>query len=193
MLEINKAMAMRLKDLRVQYGWSLDRAAKETGVSKAMLGQIERGESNPTIATLWKIATGFQTSFSNLIGQNCDSAPSSVVVNVEQLRHKPTKDGMIIAPLFPYHSRYGFELFELTLLPGYERISEPHDTGVSEHVVVISGEVDLLINGVWQKLLEGSAIRFPADVEHGYRNESDCKSVFHNLIHYPSTARRGVR
>lgn len=38
-----------------------------TGVSKAMLGQIERGESSPTVTTLWKIATGLQVSFSSLL------------------------------------------------------------------------------------------------------------------------------
>ncbi len=31
-----------------------------------MLRQIERGESSPTIATLWKIASGFDGSFSSL-------------------------------------------------------------------------------------------------------------------------------
>ena len=56
-----------LRALRTGRAWSLDRAAQETGVSKAMLGQIERGESSPTIATLWKIASGFNTSLSSLI------------------------------------------------------------------------------------------------------------------------------
>ena len=60
MQEMNQHLAQRLKGLRSELGWSLDVAARETGVSKAMLGQIERGESSPTVATLWKIATGFR-------------------------------------------------------------------------------------------------------------------------------------
>ncbi|HBQ78933.1 MAG TPA: XRE family transcriptional regulator, partial [Erwinia persicina] len=52
-------LANVLRVRRSERGWSLTRAAQETGVSKAMLGQIERAESSPTIATLWKIATGF--------------------------------------------------------------------------------------------------------------------------------------
>ncbi len=55
-----------LKQLRQANGWSLTLTAEKTGVSKAMLGQIERGESSPTIATLWKIATGFNVPFSFL-------------------------------------------------------------------------------------------------------------------------------
>ncbi|MBS0638148.1 MAG: helix-turn-helix transcriptional regulator, partial [Verrucomicrobia bacterium] len=56
-----------LKALRKERGWSLDKTASETGVSKAMLGQIEREESSPTIATLWKIANGFNIPFSTFI------------------------------------------------------------------------------------------------------------------------------
>lgn len=67
MQEMNQHLAQRLKGLRSELGWSLDVAARETGVSKAMLGQIERGESSPTVATLWKIATGFRVSFSSFI------------------------------------------------------------------------------------------------------------------------------
>ena len=67
MENIYKHIATTLKELRQQKGWSLDKAALATGVSKAMLGQIEREESSPTIATLWKIASGFNTSFSSFL------------------------------------------------------------------------------------------------------------------------------
>ena len=53
MKNIYKHISLTLKELRRKKGWSLDKAAEKTGVSKAMLGQIERGESSPTIATLW--------------------------------------------------------------------------------------------------------------------------------------------
>ncbi|MEH6823752.1 MAG: helix-turn-helix transcriptional regulator, partial [Motiliproteus sp.] len=67
MQELDQYLAKALKALRKEKGWSLDRTAKETGVSKAMLGQIERGESSPTIATLWKIAGGFNTQISTFL------------------------------------------------------------------------------------------------------------------------------
>ena len=56
-----------LRQLRKDRAWSLTQAAEQTGVSKAMLGQIEREESSPTIATLWRIAKGFKVSMSSLI------------------------------------------------------------------------------------------------------------------------------
>ncbi|HDJ1463214.1 TPA: helix-turn-helix transcriptional regulator, partial [Serratia rubidaea] len=71
-------LAHTLKTLRRQRGWSLSQAAEQTGVSKAMLGQIEREESSPTVATLWKIATGFNVAFSAFL------APSSPPPTVQR-------------------------------------------------------------------------------------------------------------
>ena len=49
MQDIFKRISVTLKNLRHEHGWSLDKTAQETGVSKAMLGQIERKESSPPI------------------------------------------------------------------------------------------------------------------------------------------------
>lgn len=55
----------RLKEIRANRVLTLDDTAKITGVSKPMLGQIERGQSIPTITTLWKIATGLKVPLSS--------------------------------------------------------------------------------------------------------------------------------
>ena len=62
-MDITQHLATTLKALRQARGWSLSKLAEETGVSKAMLGQIERNESSPTVSTLWKIATGLERTF----------------------------------------------------------------------------------------------------------------------------------
>ena len=56
-----------LKSIRQSRGLTLDELAEMTGVSKPMLGQIERGQSSPTINTLWKIATGLKAPLSSLL------------------------------------------------------------------------------------------------------------------------------
>ena len=63
----NHQVSKKLRSVRREKGWSLDVTAKKTNVSKAMLGQIERGESSPTITTLWKLAVGFELPFSALV------------------------------------------------------------------------------------------------------------------------------
>ena len=184
MQELSQHLSFTLKRLRQQLGWSLAQAAKQTGVSKAMLGQIERGESSPTIATLWKIASGFDSSLSFFLEPKPEESQGTLLRSADLLRQQPASDAMLVSSLFPFEQRFGFEMFELTLLPGYERLSEPHAVGVTEHVVVLSGVLELLINGDWVTLEKGAAVRFSADRSHGYRNLSDADAVFHNLIHY---------
>ncbi|MDA6151190.1 helix-turn-helix transcriptional regulator, partial [Escherichia coli] len=58
MEEIHLILAKNLKAFRENKKLSLEKVAELTGVSKTMIGQIERGESSPTITTIWKIANG---------------------------------------------------------------------------------------------------------------------------------------
>ncbi|NMF90187.1 helix-turn-helix domain-containing protein [Aromatoleum petrolei] len=180
-------LAATMRRLRAERGWSLDRAAGETGVSKAMLGQIERAESSPTVATLWRIASGFHTPLSAFIEPPVRHEEAAFRC-AAALRDRPASDPMWVAPLFPYDAHLGFELLELTLAPGYERHSEPHLAGVVEHVIVIHGTLEVLIDGCWHPLKEGDAVRFAADRPHGYRNLGDAPAVCHNLICYTGVA-----
>jgi quercetin dioxygenase-like cupin family protein len=88
------------------------------------------------------------------------------------------------ALLFPYETRFGFELYELTFAPGFESISEPHDIGVVEHLTVLRGKVELLVEEEWRELEEGQSLRFPGDRRHGYRNRTESEAVVMDLIHY---------
>lgn len=188
-MEIATHLAQTLRQLRKRRGWSLDRAAEATGVSKAMLGQIERGESSPTVATLWKIATGFSTAFSGLITPPAQPLDLPLFARNSQTDANLPADRLQVRPLFPFDAHVGFELMELTLPPETEHLSEAHETGVIEHVTVIEGRMDVLIDGQWQPLAAGDAVRFAADAPHGYRNADDVPATFHNLIHYPAGTR----
>lgn len=183
---IYKHIATTLKELRQKKGWSLDKAAVATGVSKAMLGQIEREESSPTIATLWKIATGFEASFSSFI-ENIDSkGTNEAVYRAGQVQTIHPDDKKIrVLPLFPFEPQLNFELFIIELLPGCEHLSPPHKDGVIEHVVVVQGSMEVLIGKEWQKLSNGAGIRFNANQTHGYRNLTSKTAIFHDIIHYP--------
>lgn len=186
MIEPQQKIAQAIKEHRVARGWSLDKTAGITGVSKAMLGQIERGESSPTVSTLWKIATGFKVPLTALLETPPPAEGVLARRDASELRVRAANEGMSRAVLFPYEARYGFELYELTLSPGYESLSDPHEAGVVEHVTVIEGEMELLIDGEWQKVRKGQSVRFPADRPHGYRNRTPENAVLHDIIHYPN-------
>ena len=69
MEEIHHILAKNLKGIRERKKLSLEKVSELTGVSKTMIGQIERGESSPTLTTIWKIANGLKTSFTSLMNE----------------------------------------------------------------------------------------------------------------------------
>jgi transcriptional regulator with XRE-family HTH domain len=185
MEKLYEHIATRLKTLRKLKGWSLDKTAEKTGVSKAMLGQIEREESSPTIATLWKIATGFEASFSDFLEDSPFPAKARVLGSGGTQQLHPSDDKVLVKSLFPFDPELCFEMFLIELLPGCEHLSPPHQKGVIEHVMVIEGEMEVLVQEKWQLVKKDEGLRFDANQPHGYRNLGDSIARFHDGIHYP--------
>ena len=181
-MNIAQHLATTLKHLRQQRAWSLSKLAEETGVSKAMLGQIERNESSPTVATLWKIATGLNVPFSVFI-----TPPSP---GLEQA-FDPQQQAMVVTPVFPWDPELCFDHFSITLAPGARSESTPHEKGVIEHVVVIEGRLDMHVMDEWRTLSAGEGLRFAGDLAHAYRNSTEQTVHFHSLIHYPKEKAAG--
>ncbi len=168
-------ITLKLRDVRAASGLSLSKVAEMTGVSKAMLGQIERGESSPTIATLWKIAKGFQVPLSALI--DTMQGDPSVFQTV-------TFPGSIeVKIVFPFDPALGAETFHVSLNPNQSHDSPAHAAGVTEEVFVLSGTLEILRDGEWVSLQAGQGLRFAADVPHGYRAGVH-GAAFLNMHHY---------
>ena len=66
-MNFNDIISANLKKLRTDGNLSLGQLSELSGVSKVMLSQIEKGESNPTINTIWKIANGLQVTYTSYI------------------------------------------------------------------------------------------------------------------------------
>lgn len=184
MNHLTAKISSTLKELRNQRGWSLDTTAKNTGVSKAMLGQIERGESSPTIATLWKIASGFDVSFSSFVEDVKAYQPGFIHRKPELQQLHKQDDKINVMPIFPFDENLGFEVFIIELLPRCTHLSPPHQKGVIEHVIPVLGSIEILVQGEWHKVNQYEGLRFDASLPHGYRNLSDDAVLFHDMIHY---------
>lgn len=186
MSEIQQQFAARMKALRALRHWSLDRAATETGVSKAMLGQIERGESSPTLTTLWRLAKGYGVGFSTLIepvekGLNMDGADIGSLPRVT-----PEESALAVKTILPFAADLHTEVLDVEIEPGGLRESDAHQAGVVECIMVQAGELSVFSDDQWHRLQTGEAHRFRADQSHAYRNESPDKPArFLNLIVYP--------
>ncbi|QJT09269.1 helix-turn-helix domain-containing protein [Oceanidesulfovibrio marinus] len=172
---IKESVANRLRAHRTRSGMSLDAAAAATGVSKAMLGQIERRESAPTIATLWKIARGLGISFSSFFPEPSPAQPDRPLF--------PHDPDMRVVLVFPYNPVTRMEMLRVTLKNHHLQRSLAHQIGVVEHVVPISGIIDVWYEDSWRTATPDSPIRFHADVPHAYRAVTET-AVFENIICY---------
>lgn len=182
---IHKLVGRKLLNIRKIRGLSLDQVAELTGVSKAMLGQIERGDSNPTISVLWKIVNGLQISFTSLIE---DDEPKVTVIRAAELTPFEEEDGQYKAfPLFPFHPQKSFELYTVEMASGCVHVSEPHNNGVEEYILMVAGELQLTLADESYILGAGDALHFSADRPHTYTNVSESTAVYQTLIYYPST------
>jgi len=182
MKNLNLIIGNKLKHIRSKRNLSLNEMAKITGVSKAMLGQIERGQSNPTVSTLWKIATGLKVSFSLFIDENQDDLKVISQNDISPVIEDNNR--MRLYPIFPFDANKGFEIFTIELEPGCNHISAPHTDDVEEYIIVTRGQIELNIKDKKFLLEKGNSIRFMANTPHTYKNVNQTTSIFQNIIFY---------
>ena len=171
-----------LKELRQKRGLSLDDISAATGISKAMLSQIERGKSNPTVSTLWKIATGLKVPFSAFIEK---PKADYEIISCGKLEPLLECDGkMKIYPFFPFDAGKNFEILSIELADGCSHQSFPHAAGVEEYIFVFSGELEMTLGASKVLLKQGEALKFNAVLPHAYTNPGAKTCTFQNLIVY---------
>ena len=164
---------INLRSIRKESGLSLSATEALTGVSKAMLGQIERGESSPTIATLWKLTKGFNLPLSAFITE-----PPTVEHQFEE--------SISVQTVFPYDDVLKAETFIVGIPSGLTHESAAHRPGVVEDVFALDYDVELFFDNKWHKISKGNSLRFAADQPHAYRNLGPFPVHIHNTIYYPS-------
>lgn len=181
---INSIVAANLRALREERRLSLDGLAGVTGVSKSMLGMIERGEANPTIGTLWKIANGMKVPFTRFMARPDDAVERRRVGDIRPLL-PGDGSGYRNYPLFPMDDSRPFEVYWIEVDPGGRLRAEPHPAGTQEIVAVFSGALGLRIGEREERLAAGEAIRFRADVGHEYSNPGKRVCRMSMVIAYP--------
>ncbi|HEX4504240.1 MAG TPA: XRE family transcriptional regulator [Alphaproteobacteria bacterium] len=176
-------VGLNIKRLRSRRNLSLEGLAKISGVSRAMLGQIETGRSVPTINVVWKIACAFGVPFSTLIAsQNADAIR---VIHAKEAKVLTSANGQFSTrALFPFEGERRTEFYELRLKGGGIDEAEPHALGTTENLVVVKGKLDMEIAGQHRLLTAGDAIMFLADQPHVYRNPGKDEMVAYLVMTY---------
>jgi len=182
-LDLAPIVGANLRRLRSQRNLSLERLAKASGVSRAMLGQIELHQSTPTINVLWKIARALNVPFSALMSR--PSASHTKVLPSGQAKVLRSSDGSFSSrALFPFDEPHAAEFYELRLAPESSEKAESHPPGTVENLVVTAGSLEMHVAGESHTLRPGDAIRFEADVPHEYRNPGKSEVVMYLVMTY---------
>ncbi len=163
--EIHDRLAASLREARKARGLSLDAVAKLSGVSRSMVSQIERGESSPTVATLWNLTQALQVDFAGLLEGR--PAPGIQVVRAEAA---PIIGGrgrdLVIRILSPAEAVGEHEVYDLVFGAEGELVSDPHSPGCRESLTVIAGQMRVVSGEEQTRLGPGDTARYPADRPH---------------------------
>lgn len=166
---INRNIAVNLKKIRIAKNMSLDETAEQTGVSKSMLAQIERGEANPSIGCLGKIVSGLRVELTELL-----EPPRQETYYIPKEEMIPTKivEGQYtIFTYFPYEKGRPFEIYGMDIYPKGIYYSGSHGENTVEYITVATGILTLKVKGKRHEIRSGDAFRFDSDIEHWYCNE----------------------
>ena len=181
--DLAPVVGQNLRRLRTRRGLSLERLAQISGVSRAMLGQIELGQSAPTINVLFKISRALEVTFSALISTR--SQAGALVLRSNDSKILASKDRTFSSrALFPFDAPRRVEFYELRLAAGTTDEADAHLPGTVENLVCTAGTVEIDVSGETHRLETGDSILFEADSPHAYRNVGKIEAVMYLVMTY---------
>jgi transcriptional regulator with XRE-family HTH domain len=181
--DLTPIVGANLRRLRVKRGLSLERLARASGVSRAMLGQIELGQSTPTINVLWKISRALAVPFSTLV--TTAKSPVATVLRAKGAKLLTSADGTFTSrALSPFNASRNIEFYELRLAAHGAEHAEAHAPGTTENLAVARGNIEIRIGTAKHELGPGDSILFEANVAHSYVNTGDQTALMYLVMTY---------
>ncbi len=178
--QVDQNIAVNLKRIRKNRNLSLDMVSELTGVSKSMLGQIERGESNPTIGTISKIVEGIKISYEDLLYE--EDEPVAVIDKRSLPVYRQKENAYAIKLLLPYDKQRAFEVYSYEIEPGAVCEPVPLEGRNSGLVTLLQGSLTVTVENKTYELEAGKAFRFQTGRECFYHNPGAEKAVFEMIL-----------
>lgn len=161
-----------LAALRQAASLSLDELSRKAGVSKSMLSQIERGQANPTVAVVWRLANALNVGMGELLDGAAPPGPATIeLLAAHAAPAIRSPDGLCeLRILGPIALAGQFEWYTLSMQPGGVLESQPHEDGTREHLSAMSGVLEVRSGDQVQRIKTGESARYAADRPHGILN-----------------------
>jgi transcriptional regulator with XRE-family HTH domain len=177
-----RTVAANIRALRHDAGLTLADLAAAAGLGKSTLAQLESGKANPSVETLWAIATALQVPFARVVEE---AQPSLHVVRAREVPPMRSDEapGWAGRLLSASQRRGTFDLYLIDIDAGSVRHAEAHHAGVVEHLVVVDGRLRVGPQSRPVELEPGDLVTFAADVPHVYEALETTHAVL--LMSYP--------
>jgi transcriptional regulator with XRE-family HTH domain len=164
--ETVKTIAANVRRLRAARGLSAAGLARESGIARATLAELEAGRGNPTVETLYGLAKVLGVTFADLLVE-ADAAP----VHVVRAGEGPQVPGAVVqARLLRQASaqRMRVEMYDMHVVPGEPRHADAHQAGVTEQLLVHAGRLRVGPESGPVELGPGDFAVFDGSVPHLY-------------------------
>lgn len=182
-MELGQIIAFNLKKLRKDRNLSLGQLATESGISKTMLSDIEKGNSNPTINTIWKIANGLKVPYTKLIDGIEDG--TTLVKKEEAIKQTGDTNAYRVYCYYTTTPTRNFEFFNCELDAHEQNVSIGHSDKSQEYIYVVDGELHLETENGSFTLQKGDSLTFDSSIRHTYINYQDVVVNFIVINYYP--------
>jgi transcriptional regulator with XRE-family HTH domain len=161
--DIDRRIARRLRQLRTERAWSLERLARDSGVSRATLSRLENAEVSATAAVLGRLCASFGITQSRLMLLVEDDFPA-VVRPDDRPVYVDASVGFRRQSVSPPAGPLAGEVLSCSLAPGavidYERPPRP---GLEHHILLEEGNLAVTVGGMTHRLAPGDCLRYRLD------------------------------
>ena len=171
--------------IRKEQGLTLETLAERSGVSKAMLSQIESDKVNPTVLTIWKIARGLDVELDAILKGGWEPVRTFEITRAEDVHILDAAEGGPHIRVFsPLSMAEDLEIYQLDFDPGSTLSSRAHAPRTEELLTVLSGRVTVESGGKRAELQTGDFIIYQVDTDHEISNPYDEPARIHLIVRF---------
>ena len=159
--------------LRKAYNLSLSELAEQSGVAKSIISQIERNETNPTLATIWRLSQALDVSIERVLATS-DEEPFIDKSTRPDTPILVSDDGMMRLAIIGWIKTVEWlQWYDVQAEPGGVLDSEAHQRGSVECLSVLDGEFEVEVSDTVQRAKAGETLRYRCDRPHSVRCVGD--------------------
>ena len=175
-----------LRRLRKAHGLSLERLAELSGVSRAMLGQIETAKSVPTVSLLWRVADALGVPVATLVAS--ESEPLAVVLSRSGASLLVGSEGRFASrSLLPSGRATSTGFFELHISANHREVCPAAPLGTRHSLVAARGSLTVLIGEETPiALAEGDAVAFEGGTSYAIENPAGSEAIAYLVVVSPT-------